>query len=102
MKAKTKAEKEYLNKVAALGCLRCGRPAEIHHVKYGMNNRPHSQVIPLCPYHHRQGPFGDCIENGKKTTQKNWGITEAEMLDRVKYLLEAEEFYQDIEKNLPF
>jgi len=84
MKSLKKSEAEYLDLVQSLGCLRCGMPAEIHHVKYGMNNRPHDKVLPLCPKHHRQGEFGDCIENGKKTTQQNWGMTEAEMLEIVK------------------
>ena len=80
-----KAEREHQGMVASLGCLRCGGPATIHHVKYGMNMRSknHMNVIPLCKYHHQDGPFGDCIENGKNTTQKNWGMTEAEMLEIV-------------------
>ena len=60
-----KAEREHLSKVAALGCIACeqlgysGTPAEIHHIRKGMGmgqRNDHFHTIPLCPYHHRQGP----------------------------------------------
>ena len=54
-----KTERVYLQKIADLGCIVCkklgydGTPAEIHHVKRFGAKRDHTQVIPLCPHHHR-------------------------------------------------
>lgn len=57
-----KADREYLGRAAALGCIACyiqgtpGTPAEIHHPRAGTGagrRAPHSQGIPLCPPHHR-------------------------------------------------
>ena len=88
-KPPTKAESEYMCEVALLGCLRCKSPyAELHHPHYCMGKRSSNyDVIPLCPVHHRHGKFGDCVHNGLKTTQINWGITESQMVEKVKELL---------------
>ena len=42
-------------------CFICHRtPVEIHHIVFGTANREISDkfglVVPLCPYHHREGP----------------------------------------------
>ena len=66
----TNAEKQYLNRVAELGCMLCrviGYPetaAEIHHVREGQGMAQRAQnwlAIPLCPSHHRgtHGIHGD-------------------------------------------
>jgi hypothetical protein len=58
------SEKEYMNKVAELGCCACfllsgewGTPAAIHHVKgsrrTGGNPEPHKEVLGLCGEHHQ-------------------------------------------------
>ena len=62
-KRPNKAEREYMTKVAAYGCIACEkdglvRPAEIHHIRNhtGMGLRPsHFNIIPLCASHHRTG-----------------------------------------------
>lgn len=78
---KTKAEREYHNSVASLGCVICGRPASIHHVRETGEPRDHMKVIPLCHDHH-QG------ENGIHTLGKKWWSeifgTEAEMLKKIE------------------
>jgi len=60
----SKAEREYLNAVAALGCCACynqgieDSPAEIHHLRdgQGISQRAHyTETIPLCAIHHRLG-----------------------------------------------
>ncbi len=60
------AEKEYLNRVASLGCILCRElgygetPATIHHPRegQGMSQRASNWLaIPLCPEHH-QGATG--------------------------------------------
>lgn len=54
----TKAESEHMAAVAALGCLICRAPAEVHHIRtgYGAGQRAsHYETLPLCPRHHRLG-----------------------------------------------
>ena len=60
MKSPTKADRERFNRIAAMGCLVCGGPAEIHHVtgygdRKGRAPRRNDRVVPLCPLHHRAG-----------------------------------------------
>ena len=79
----TSSEKAHLGKVASLGCVagavtdagRCGSPAEVHHLTgAGMGLRAgHYETIPLCPYHHRHGPFGEAVHNGTRTFEKKYG-----------------------------
>lgn len=93
IKAKTKAEKEHLAKVAALGCIVCGAPAEIHHIlegRRGGKRNNHTDVLPLCPPHHNR-PFthGVAIHAGRKTWEEKFG-TEEELLVLVTDLLERE------------
>jgi hypothetical protein len=78
-------------RVAALGCLVCRAPAEVHHITtgVGMGQRAsHYDTIPLCPCHHRQGPVGVAIHSGKRTWEQRHG-TELELLERTRELLEA-------------
>ena len=65
------SEKEYMNKVAELGCIACyllsgvvGTPAAIHHVDGSRRTlgrpEPHKHVLGLCAYHHQGiGPEKD-------------------------------------------
>lgn len=78
----TSADKRHLSRVANLGCILCGAPAEIHHPRFcvGMSQRsPHMLAVPLCPEHHRQGRYGQCVHNGQHEFERNY-MTEAEML----------------------
>ena len=79
---KTKEDKEHMNKVANLGCLICrkeGRmfvPAELHHIRditmFGLGQRAkHTQVLPLCPKHHRIGK--ESFRYNSKGFSKKWG-----------------------------
>lgn len=90
----TKAEKEHLSKVAALGCMVCrrmgyeGTPAEIHHPRRGTGlgqRASHYDAVPLCPEHHRGNTGIHGL--GTKGFPKRWGFTEADLLDEVKMLL---------------
>lgn len=48
-------EKRHMDRVAALGCLLCGQPAQLHHVRegQGMSQRASNfLVVPLCEAHH--------------------------------------------------
>lgn len=91
----TKADRAYLSRVAALGCIACRKlghldsPAEIHHPRsgQGMSQRaPHSKAIPLCHIHHRTGGYGVAIHAGQKAWEAKFG-TEDELLAQVSELL---------------
>lgn len=82
-------ERQHLGKVAAIGCIICRMPAEIHHVRSGMGmgqRNTNFNVIPLCHKHHRTGGHGVALHAGKKTFEEKFG-TELELLERVKGLI---------------
>jgi len=81
----TKDEKNHLSKVAELGCIVCGAPADIHHPRFdcGMSQRSrHYLAIPLCKFHHQDGPFGMAIHNGQQEFERNF-MSEQDMLAEV-------------------
>ena len=86
-----KADRIYLSRVAALGCVVCRNlnlgetPAEIHHIRHGQGagqRAPHKNTLPLCPQHHLHGGFGVAIHAGQKTWEQKYG-TEEELLAQV-------------------
>lgn len=90
-KSKTKAEKQHLDRVAALGCIVCRNlelgetPAEIHHCSTGTGlsvRADNYHCIPLCHIHHRTGGNGMAIHAGRKSWEANFG-TELELLAKV-------------------
>lgn len=92
----TKAEKAHMSRVAGLGCVLCrryghyGTPAELHHPRTGTGagrRAAHIDVIPLCPYHHR-GSNEALHAMGRKAFERHHGVTEMELLDETKQLLE--------------
>lgn len=99
MKTKTKAEKDHMNRVASLGCVVCRRvygphdpsEVELHHPRQGVGmgqRSSHMDVLPMCVGHHRgvMGYHG----MGRKAFERHYGFTEADLLDDVKQLLNAE------------
>lgn len=85
----TKAEKEYLNRVAELGCIICESPAEIHHKSRGAGMGRKSsnyETIPLCHVHHRTGGYGVAIHEGLETFESIFG-TEDELIQKVQKML---------------
>ncbi len=88
----TKAEREHMNRVAAIGCIVCGdmgyqdSQAEIHHIANQGTRASHWQTIPLCATHHRNGGFGEAVHQGRRTWEANYG-TEKELLAKVNALL---------------
>jgi len=96
IKNKTKAEREHLSEVAALGCIVCRNaghhdtPAEIHHIRagQGLKRATHYETIPLCPYHHRTGGYGVALHAGRIAFEKMHG-SERELLATVGGLLDA-------------
>jgi hypothetical protein len=77
----TKAEKEHLSRVAALGCIVCKRAgygyseAQIHHLKdgHGSTRASHFETIPLCYKHHLGGGPGVAFHSGKQTWEGKYG-----------------------------
>lgn len=64
----TAIEKKYMGEIASLGCVICGSPAEIHHIRQGQGMSQRASnflVIPLCPHHHRLGGHGESIHQGQ-------------------------------------
>lgn len=88
-KPATRAEKDHMAAVRELGCLICGKDAQVHHVRghqFGLKNN--FRVVPLCYRHHNDGPFGHCVHQGTKTFEANY-MTQEEMLARVNRLLDV-------------
>ena len=87
----TKAEKLHRDKTARLGCIVClnngheGTPAELHHLRngQGMGQRASEfEVLPLCPYHHRHGGYGNAIHAGQEAWERKNGL-ERDLLEQV-------------------
>lgn len=79
-----------MGRVAALGCIVCGGPAMVHHIRSGMGmgqRASHYQTIPLC-YNHHQGREG-IHTIGTKVWQIIHGY-ERELLAKVLQLLGIE------------
>ena len=76
-KPATKSEKAHMDRVAALGCIICGMPACIHHVRKNAENRNHMMILPLCDDHHSNyGVFGVALHAGVNEWEKNFGTQE--------------------------
>ena len=104
-KYKTKSERDYMSRVASIGCICCGQPAELHHPRKhtGLGLRSSNfDVIPLCPTHHRLGKVS--IHLGKAQFEHKFG-TEKELLKKVKKALvekqKMEDFLGDLANNTP-
>ena len=83
--------REYMGKVADLGCCICrmlgygATPAHVHHIRtgVGMGRRASDfETIPLCPEHH-QGNAG-IHGMGRKAFEREYGITELELLEMTR------------------
>ena len=92
----TKSEKDYLNRLAALGCIVCrneglyGVAAEIHHIRdgQGMGQRgSHYETVPLCAS--RTGGYGIAFHAGKKAWEARYG-TERALMEQALALVVAE------------
>ena len=89
----TKHEKEIYRRIAELGCSLCryqgneGTPAELHHIRRGNIPRTQAPVIPLCPYHHR-GSNTSIHGMGRKRFEREYAITEEELLEQTEKLIE--------------
>ena len=92
----TKAERDHMGAVAALGCVVCRNlgfgetPAEVHHIGNGTLGKKASnfETIPLCDAHHRNGGHGVAVHAGRKTFEARYG-TERELLEQTRRELDA-------------
>lgn len=91
----TKQEKAHMDAVADLGCIICGFPASIHHLKrnpetgrhLGMGQRASNlHVIPLCERHHQTGGMGVAYHAGPRAWEAAHG-TEIELWRKVQGML---------------
>ena len=82
-------DKDRINQIAALGCIICGGPANLHHLRTGVGMGQRGRdVLPLCQKHHQHGGFGVAYHAGAREFEKNFG-TELELLEKVNKLLEV-------------
>jgi len=81
-----KDDRIHMGKVAEMGCIICGSPAEVHHIgrQGGQRGKALKDCIPLCPDHHRNG--NDCVHAGRRTFESRFG-TEKELLAKTLKLL---------------
>ena len=92
----TKAERDHMGAVAALGCVVCRNlgfgetPAEVHHIGNGTLGKKaiNFETIPLCDVHHRNGGHGVAVHAGRKTFEARYG-TERELLEQTRRELDA-------------
>lgn len=93
------ATKRHMSSVAALGCILCrrlgyfGTPAELHHPRTGTGagrRAPDTDVIPLCPIHHRLGNES-LHAMGRKAFERHYGLTELDLLADTRALIAERE-----------
>lgn len=81
----TTAERDYMGRVASIGCVVCARlgyeqsPAEVHHIRAGQGMAQRAQnwlVLPLCAEHHR----GKTGVHGQRTALHQVKVDELDLL----------------------
>lgn len=95
-KATNAAERKHMARVCALGCIICdlffdapSTPCEIHHLTtrrgFGARSK-HTEVLPLCPFHHRLGGKGEAVHSGVKSWEERFD-TQENLLAKVNLML---------------
>jgi len=92
-KAKPKANKEHMGRVAQLPCAVCRRlgfltyGVEVHHLRAGQGSKRASDLdtMPLCPEHHRGATGVHGL--GTKGFPKHYGFTELDLLQDTRRFL---------------
>ena len=88
----TKAEKEYMGRVASLGCYLCqhlgygATPAQVHHLRegQGMAQRGSNYVtVPLCDRHH-----ANSSPDGIHGQRKAWKLAQVDEIDALAWTIE--------------
>ena len=81
-KKPTAEQQRYHDQVRDLGCLICGQPAAIHHVREGLGMGQavdHDRVLPLCYSHHQGEELGDISLHGNTKEFEEMYGTEIEL-----------------------
>lgn len=80
----SKASKEHMGRVAAIGCLICrdvlgikDSPAQVHHL-FDTASRSDFLTVPLCEYHHKGA--GGFHGMGQRAFERAYKLTEADLL----------------------
>ena len=99
-KAPTKTEREWMDWIAALGCIACRKdgihdsPASVHHITSGFRRVGHLATIGLCePHHKSDGRQVPSIHFQKRTFAARYG-SELELLARLKVELGVFDRYE--------
>ena len=101
MKGRTpnKAEKQFHNAIAALGCIACRADGiftelvSIHHIDGRTKPDAHMKVLPLCAGHHQDNtgvPGLIAVHPWKKRFENRYG-TQLELLAKCMELVEVEQ-----------
>jgi len=78
VKRKTQAERDHLEAVAALPCCVSGKyGVHVHHLPTQGGRKNHFRTIPLSPYHHTDGPYGEAVHQGRKAFEQRYGTEES-------------------------
>jgi len=84
-KPPTKAEREWMARIADLGCVACRKdgestPASVHHIVQGNRRLGHLFTLPLCqPHHQGDGHRVPSVHFAKRTFVQRYG-SELELL----------------------
>lgn len=91
-KPPTKAEREWMARVADFGCVACRKdghqsPASVHHIVQGNRRLGHLFTIPLCYAHHQgDGRQAPSVHFSKRTFVARYG-SELELLAELQVQL---------------
>lgn len=97
-RAANAAERAYMGRVQALGCIVCSEclgipdtPAIVHHLRTGQGamRASHYDTMPLCPRHHQHSGEG-VHDMGRAEFAERYGKSEVELLEIVKQKLGVE------------
>ncbi len=87
-----KSEKQYLDRVASLGCFMCHhlgyghQPAQIHHLREGMGMAQRNSnyvTVPLCDRHH-----SNASPDGIHGQRKAWKLAHLDEIDALAWTIE--------------
>lgn len=97
----TAADREWMGKIAAAGCIACRKrfgthnPTTVHHITSGGRRMGHLFTIPLCPWHHQgyvlpsmttrrmEAMYGPSLAKNKGEFERVFG-TELDLLEELR------------------
>ena len=99
-RAPTADEKEFMNKIARLGCIACRKMGffndyvSLHHIEGRIKPGCHYKVLPLCERHHQladtnKPPLWHTLHHNKRAFEREYG-TEMELYHECLELIGAD------------